>query len=58
MESAEHISHAAIHLQPQGFLWTGLSGNVPVSHKINEDHAESIGKKIKKQNETKEQNIQ
>lgn len=50
MEGAEHISHAAVHLQPWGFLWAYLSGDVPVSHKINKDHAESIGKKIKKLN--------
>lgn len=46
MEGAERISHAAVHLHPEGFLWTDLPGDVPVSHKINEYHAERMGKKI------------
>lgn len=48
MAGAGHISHAAAHLQPQCLLWKNLSGGVAISHKINEDHAESMGKKIKK----------
>lgn len=47
MAGAGHISHVAVHLRPQCFLWKDLSGDVAISHKINEDHAKVWERKLK-----------
>lgn len=53
MEGAEHISLAAVHLQPRGFLWMDMSGDVPISYKINwRPH-----RKCRKENEETKQKI-